>query len=260
MRRAGVVRLMRIALRDVLGRYAKGGAGFSQAALLLKTTIPTDRLLDDVLDAALVRACLSDDPLPRTPAFAEQVKRARTRLPAVVDGAFRLLAVAAEHTALTARLAGVPAAWSRLAAELRAQRDALVYPGFLTATPWAQLRTCRATCSAGSPGREIRGTSRSRCAARRAGRRSGGVCRSAATATARPAEHDPELEAFRWLLEELRVSLFAQELKTPYPGLVQAGRKGVGGPGAVRHAERPPMRPAGRVPPTLWHQYGAVLQ
>ena len=28
---------------------------------------------------------------------------------------------------------------------------------------------------------------------------------------------DPRLEEFRWLLEELRVSLFAQELKTPIP-------------------------------------------
>jgi ATP-dependent helicase HrpA len=27
----------------------------------------------------------------------------------------------------------------------------------------------------------------------------------------------PEMTAFRWLLEELRVSLFAQELKTPDP-------------------------------------------
>jgi ATP-dependent helicase HrpA len=28
---------------------------------------------------------------------------------------------------------------------------------------------------------------------------------------------DPRLEEFRWLLEELRVSLFAQELRTPVP-------------------------------------------
>ena len=28
---------------------------------------------------------------------------------------------------------------------------------------------------------------------------------------------DPALDEFRWLLEELRVSLFAQELKTPAP-------------------------------------------
>ena len=28
---------------------------------------------------------------------------------------------------------------------------------------------------------------------------------------------DPRLDEFRWLLEELRVSLFAQELRTPQP-------------------------------------------
>jgi ATP-dependent helicase HrpA len=39
----------------------------------------------------------------------------------------------------------------------------------------------------------------------------------------RAAEHrdrwifDPELEQYRWMLEELRVSLFAQELKTSIP-------------------------------------------
>ncbi|RAD83417.1 DUF3418 domain-containing protein, partial [Burkholderia multivorans] len=28
---------------------------------------------------------------------------------------------------------------------------------------------------------------------------------------------DPRLAEFRWLLEELRISLFAQELRTPMP-------------------------------------------
>ena len=30
-------------------------------------------------------------------------------------------------------------------------------------------------------------------------------------------KHDPKLEEFRWMLEELRVSLWAQQLKTPFP-------------------------------------------
>jgi len=34
---------------------------------------------------------------------------------------------------------------------------------------------------------------------------------------ARKGVADPRLEEFRWLLEELRVSLFAQELRTPMP-------------------------------------------
>jgi len=35
--------------------------------------------------------------------------------------------------------------------------------------------------------------------------------------SARQEKYDPELIRFRWLLEELRVSQFAQELKTLLP-------------------------------------------
>jgi len=37
--------------------------------------------------------------------------------------------------------------------------------------------------------------------------------------------YDPRLEEFRWLLEELRVSLFAQELRTPMPVSVKRLQK-----------------------------------
>ena len=33
----------------------------------------------------------------------------------------------------------------------------------------------------------------------------------------RQGTQDPELEQFRWMLEELRVSIYAQELKTAMP-------------------------------------------
>jgi ATP-dependent helicase HrpA len=36
---------------------------------------------------------------------------------------------------------------------------------------------------------------------------------------------DPFLEEFRWLLEELRVALFAQELRTPSPVSVKRLQK-----------------------------------
>jgi ATP-dependent helicase HrpA len=36
---------------------------------------------------------------------------------------------------------------------------------------------------------------------------------------------DPQLEQFRWLLEELRVQLFAQELRTPVPVSVKRLQK-----------------------------------
>ena len=36
---------------------------------------------------------------------------------------------------------------------------------------------------------------------------------------------DPQVEQFRWLMEELRVGLFAQELRTPVPVSVKRLQK-----------------------------------
>jgi len=218
--RAGVMRLLKLALKDAAGRFDKGGPGFAQAGLQLKTAIPSDRLLADVLAAAMDRAFIGDDPLPRNEqAFAEQVKRARTRLPAVAEGAFRLLAaIASEHVALAQRLANVPAAQSRLGTEVKAQRDALVYPGFFSATPWAQLQHLP---------RYLKALDRRLAKFGERPDRDGRHAEQVAEHWQRYRERvernrqagriEPALEDFRWLLEELRVSLFAQELKTPVP-------------------------------------------
>src|SRR5207249_1791346 len=126
--RTAVLRLLRGQLKEALRRWEKNPPGFATAALLLKPLIATDVLLADVMAAVADRALLGDDPLPRSEgAFAEQVKRARTRLPAVAEGAFRLLgAIANEHHILSQRLASLPRAMSRIAQEVRAQRDNLV--------------------------------------------------------------------------------------------------------------------------------------
>ncbi|MCC7042014.1 MAG: ATP-dependent RNA helicase HrpA [Burkholderiales bacterium] len=218
--RAGVVRLVGLALRDVVAGYVKPGPAFNEAALRLKATIPTERLHADVLDAACTRAFLADDALPRTEReFSALVQRARARLPAVMEGAHRLLATIAErHHALGQRLATAPKGAARLGAEVRAIRDALVYPGFFGATPWAQLAEIPRYLTAldrriakypERPDRDARHAEQVALWWRRYLER-----RDADRAAGRT---DPRLEAFRWLLEELRVSLFAQELKTPYP-------------------------------------------
>ncbi len=218
--REGVVRLISLALKDALARYAKGPPGFTATALQFRSTLAADALLADVLAAIADRAFVGEDPLPRDDAaFADAVKRARTRLPAVAEGAFRVLAeIAAEHLALSQQLSAAPAPLARLAAELRLQRDALVYPGFVSLTPWTQLkelprylkalqrrlaklpeRAARDAAHAAQVGALWQRYQERQAIDRRAGR------------------HDPDLEAYRWLLEELRVSLFAQELRTPFP-------------------------------------------
>ncbi|HEY2816137.1 MAG TPA: ATP-dependent RNA helicase HrpA [Casimicrobiaceae bacterium] len=218
--RAGVVRLIHRELKDVLSRFEKPPHEFIQAALELKTVMAADVLRADVQSAIVDRAFIGDDSLPRDePGFNEQVKRARIRLPAVAEGAWRQLAtIAHEHFALSQRLAAAPAAQARFAAELRSERDALVYPGFFSATPWAQLQHLprylralgrRYTRHLEAPGRDARHAAQvaqwwTRYRERSEAERAKGTL-------------SPKLGAFRWLLEELKVSLFAQELRTPFP-------------------------------------------
>jgi ATP-dependent helicase HrpA len=218
--RRGMVRLLDIALKDSVKAYEKGVPAFNEAALKLKATIPSAQLLADVLQAGRVRAYLADDPLPRSAeAFAEQVRRARTRLPAVMDAAWRLVGdIAARHHALSQRLAAAAKPWPRLAAEVRSQRDALVYPGFVSATPWEQLTQIPRYLAA-LERRLAKYAERPERDARHAEHVAGWWRRYQERLEADRAagRRDPRIAGFRWLLEELRVSLFAQELKTPFP-------------------------------------------
>ena len=218
--RAAIIFLLRIQLKDALRRWEKGTPGFAQAALILKPALATEGLLADVLAAVYDRALLGEDPLPRSErAFAEQVKRARVRLPAVAESAFAMLtAIAAAYHALAQRLAALPAAQQRLAADVAAQRDRLVGPGFFAATPWNQLVHLprylqaldrRLAKFAENPARDAKHAQAVAVFWER--------YREREQALRGRALPDPALEAFRWLVEELKVSLYAQELRTPQP-------------------------------------------
>jgi ATP-dependent helicase HrpA len=218
--RSAVIALMRIQLKDALRRWEKGAPSFVPSALALKPALPTEGLLADVLAAVCDRALLGEDPLPRSErAFGEQVKRARVRLPAVAESAFALLAaIAAAYHALTQRLSALPAAQRRLAADVALQRDRLVAPGFFAATPWNQLVHLprylqaldrRLARYAENPTRDARHAQAVAVFWERYRERE-------QTLRAR-GRHDPALDAFRWLVEELKVSLYAQELRTPFP-------------------------------------------
>jgi ATP-dependent helicase HrpA len=218
--RQGVVRLIGFQLRAALAQVEKGTPAFAQAALALRASVPTDALRADVLRAVADRAFVGDDPLPRSErAFAEQVGRARARLPAVAQGASRLLAaIATAHQGLSQRLAAATPAHAHFVASLRAERDALVYAGFFSATPWAQLDHLprylkalerRLARHLERPDRDARHIEQVALWWNRYRERAERD-RAAGRVSAR-------LAAFRWLLEELKVSLFAQELKTPYP-------------------------------------------
>jgi len=219
-RRAGVRRLMRLALKEQMKQLEKNPPAFMQSALQLRTAVAADDLRDDLLTAITDRAFIAEDALPRDAKGFEALRaRARARLPAVTEAAGRLLvSIAEEYQRIGARLASAKGPLARPAADMRVQLGRLVYKGFISATPWAQLAQLPRYLKAMAMRLDKYGNNPERDAKHQA---------SIAALWKRYEERveklkkagaeDPRLEAFRWHIEELRVSLYAQELKTPYP-------------------------------------------
>jgi ATP-dependent helicase HrpA len=216
--RKGVVRVMSIELAQQLRHWEKGPAGFTQTALQFKGIITPQALLTDYLAAVSDRAFIGDDEVPRDEkSYKTQLQRAKTRLAPVADGLGKLLAtLAGELNALNQTIAAPTGAGRALVPTLKMWRDGLIFPGFLQATPWAQLSHLaryveslrrRYAKLQDSPHRE---------------QRHGPVMAAFYTRLDTELHKgnqgvSPDLDAIRWVTYELGVSLFAQELKTPYP-------------------------------------------
>ena len=213
--RLGVIELMKLQLKEQVKDLNKGIQGFTQAAMLLKH-INADTLRDDLTQAVCDRAFIGEDELPRNEkAFKEQIKRARSRLPAVKEALSRYLQeTAAAYAELNGKLGKHP-----LTHLLRLRLQTLLAAGFATRTPWAQwprlpiylkAMTLRLEKYSGNPSRDAAREADIQELEQMWQEKTDGLVKQG-----QPVSDD--LAAFRWMIEELRVSLFAQELKTPYP-------------------------------------------
>jgi ATP-dependent helicase HrpA len=216
--RGGVRRLLWLALKEQMKQLEKNIPSFNQIAMQARTVMTPDELREDLLAAIADRAFIGDDAPPRNEKeFAKQRDRAKTRLPAVSQGAAKLAGeIFTEFHAISARLGGkLP---YPLATDLREQLAHLLYKGFFAATPWEHLQNYprylkaisqRLDKYSGNAERDARQTASlkewwQRYEERLEKNRKAGIS-------------DPRLAEFRWMLEEMRVSLFAQGLRTPYP-------------------------------------------
>ena len=213
--RLGVIELMKLQLKEQVKDLNKGIQGFTQAAMLLKH-INADTLRDDLTQAVCDRAFIGEDELPRNEkAFKEQIKRARSRLPAVKEALSRYLQeTAAAYAELNSKLGKHP-----LTHLLRLRLQTLLAPGFASHTPWAQwprlpiylkAMTLRLEKYSGNPSRDAAREADIQELEQMWQEKTDGLVKQGL-----PVSDD--LAAFKWQIEELRVSLFAQELKTPYP-------------------------------------------
>lgn len=187
--------------------------GADRLALQFVTVGDAATLRDDMI-AACVDRLLVDDDVRDADSFIARLASGRPKLLATataiaetVDGimtAYR--AVAVPLTGLDQDIAA--------ASDLREQIDGLVFPGFISTTPEGQLGHLPRYLEAAR-----RRLEKLRLESGREQARAAELAPwMAKWLRARIAdETDPELVAYRWLLEEFRVSLFAQELGTAQP-------------------------------------------
>ena len=219
--RLGVARLMRFELKEQMKQLEKGLPQFNQYALLLRNLISPDDLREEMLLAISDRAFIGEDDLPRTNAeFMNLKQRARTRLPAVVDATARLAtSIAQEYQALTQKLNTLPGNMARVKKEVEEQLALLLPKRFFSLTPWERLQHIPRYLKAlklrldkypNSVERDTRSAQTVQVIWQRWQDKVSNLRKA-------NAEVSAALEDYRWLIEELRVSLFAQELKTPFP-------------------------------------------
>ncbi len=210
--RAGVLRLLAIAFRERVRDLEK----------VLGKDMTLAAVKDDIVTAAFGRTFLAESLPMRQAEFALRVQEGRNRLNLIAQEMQRLAQnILAEHAQVQKRIAGVQKAYPQAAEDVKQQCARLLHTGYLARVPWERLQHFPRYLKAAVLRLDKLRTEPARDAQRMAelapleqglrrelGSRAklGGAVRTAA-----------ELEQFGWLLEELRVSLFAQELKTPVP-------------------------------------------
>ena len=209
--RDGIRRLLMLQLPVQLKFLNKNLRHADELRLMLAGIGGGDDLARDITNAAVDRAAFDDGCDIRKPeSFAQCVKRAQASLVAVANELCdRLKDILTAYRNIGA---ACDAASPDIGADLRAQMQHLIFAGFVGATPaeWlaeyprylqaARLRLERAVRDPGKD-RDKRAQ-----LARHWDRYLGRVAEASGP--------DPELATYRWMLEEYRVSLFAQELGT----------------------------------------------
>ncbi|MFN3296697.1 DUF3418 domain-containing protein, partial [Caldimonas sp.] len=214
--RVGLRRLVALQIREPLKYLEKNIPDLQKMAVAYMSLGTSDELREQIIEVALDRAFLHD-PLPQNEAaFRARIEQGRPRLNLIAQEVARLAGmVLAEYQAALRKLKDSRPP-KEVADDLAGQLQRLMGKRFLAVTPYAQLvhfpRYLKAIVMRldklrGDPARDAARLAEVKPLEQRYQRRLAEL----------KGQGDARLEEFRWLLEELRVSLFAQELRTPQP-------------------------------------------
>lgn len=214
--RRGLCRLFRLGLRDQVKFLEKNIPDLTRMSMLYMSLGTQEALRDQIIDCGIGQAFLTD-PWPRDQvSFEARKAEGRNRLGLIVQEIARLTGVIlAEWATLVKKL---PQAKPHAAAyaDLQAQQSALMTTWFLRDTPYERLTHFPRYLKAAhvridklraDPARD----------ARLMAEMAPLIAQYQRAVKALKGAEDTQLEDFRWMLEELRVALFAQELRTPAP-------------------------------------------
>ena len=214
--RAGLRRLVALQIREPLKYLEKNIPDLQKMAMAYMTLGTAEELREQIIEVALDRAYLSD-PLPTDAAsFKARLEEGRTRLNLIAQEVARLAGTVLTEYAAAARKLKDARPPKDVADDIAAQLQRLVPKRFVVQTGYTQLQhfprylkaiTLRLDKLKGDPARDAQRLAELKPLDQRYTRRLAEL----------KGTHDARLDEFRWMLEELRVSLFAQELRTPQP-------------------------------------------
>ncbi|WP_206610825.1 ATP-dependent RNA helicase HrpA [Hydrogenophaga sp. NH-16] len=223
--RAGLRRLFALQIKDALKYLERNLPGLQAMGVAYMAVGKTDsgggggtldELKNQILDLALDRAFLTD-PLPAdAAAFKARVDEGRGRLTLIANEIARQAGVILTEFAAAQRKLKDSKPPADVATDVQQQMQRLVPKTFLSSTPYAQLQhfprylkavQLRLDKLRGDPARDAAKFAELRPQDQRFWR----------LVAERKGVQDARLQEVRWLLEELRVSFFAQELRTPQP-------------------------------------------
>jgi ATP-dependent helicase HrpA len=213
--RIGLRRLFALQFKEQLKFAEKNIPGLQQMGMQFMSVGSPEELREQIVNKAIDIACLQD-PLPTDAAsFNKRRDEGKGRIGLLINETARLVGqVLAEFHGMPKRLQNLPQA---VAADMQAQLKELVHKRFIAETEYSQLAHFPRYLKAMNVRLEKLRTNTARDAQLMA------EWQSAATQFQRTIKNqplknlDPRMTDFRWMLEELRVSLFAQELRTPMP-------------------------------------------
>jgi ATP-dependent helicase HrpA len=214
--RAGLRRLFALQIKDALKYLEKNIPDLQKMAVAYMPLGTADELKTQIIDVALDRAFLLD-PLPNDEiTFKRRIEEGRGRLTLIANEVARLAGtILLEFGAATRKIKDTKNA-PDATADCTAQLQRLMPKNFMAATPWPQLQhyarylkaiTQRLDKYRADPARDAQRLTELKPQEQRYWR----------LVAERKGAQDARMLEFRWLLEELRVSFFAQELRTPQP-------------------------------------------